>query len=165
MSKTTVTCLAGLVVFGLLAQAQAPDPNLQGAIRDATQQARSLRKAHETLLAAVKEGKASPAILTSQIAAAEKSFQALREAIDKIDEQYDSLSETHQSAVREAWSLAKLFGVLFEQLKESAAAPDSPDQRKALLSGCTSTARRAVMLDETLSRLNPAPRPRRQPVY
>lgn len=163
MSKTAVTCFAGLVVFGFLAHAQTPDPNLQDTIRDAIQQARSLRKSHETLSAAVTDGKATPALVTSQIAAAEKSFHALREAIDKIDEKYDSLAETQQAAVREAWSLAMLFGVLFEQLKESAAAPSSPDQRKDLLSSCTSTARRAVMLDETISRLNPAPRTRRPP--
>ncbi|HEY3443064.1 MAG TPA: hypothetical protein VGK29_20050 [Paludibaculum sp.] len=167
MSKAAVTCFAALVLFGLLAQAQAPappaDPNVQATITRAIQEAKALRKVQEALSTAVTEGKATRASVAEQITQSEKSFQALREAIDKIDEQYDSLIETHQSAVREAWSLAKLFGVLFEQLKESAATPDSPDQRKDLLSDCTSTARRAVMLDETLSRMNPAPRTRRQP--
>lgn len=100
-------------------------------------------------------------MLTEHIAATEKSFKSLRESIDKIDEQYHSLNEVHQSAVREAWSIAKLFGVLFEHLKASAAAPPSPERLQDLISDSTSTTRRAVMLDETLSKLNPSNRSRR----
>lgn len=162
MRQTAVTCVASLFAFGLLALAQPPssDPKLRAATAAAIQEARSLRKIQESLSIAMADNKATPAMLAERIAATGKSLQSLQDSIDKIDEQYESLSEDHQSAVREAWSLAKLFGVLFEHLQESAAKPDSAERRQDLISDCGSTARRAVMLDETLSRLNSGARPR-----
>ncbi len=156
MSITAALCSAGLVAFGLLAQAQAPpaSPDLRGTIREVIQQARSLRQTQEAISAAVATPKAPRATLDRQIALTEKTLASIRASIEKIDEQYDQLSEAQQSAVREAWSIAKLFGVLSDFLKETAAKPDSAEREKDLISHATSTTTRAVMLDETLSRLN-----------
>ena len=153
---------AGLLLFGILGQAQTPrpDPNLRSTFREAIQQAGVLRKTQESLAAALTANKASRAMVTEQVAMTEKSLQALRVSIEKIDEKYDSLSEVQQSVVREAWSLARLLGVFVEYLKDTAAKPDSTDRDKDLISNSTSTARRAVMLEETLSRLNAEGRPR-----
>lgn len=146
----------GLLLFGVPGHAQSPpsDPNLRITIRDAIQQARSLRKSQEAISSALEAKQASREILTEQIAIAEKTMQSLQGSIDKIDAQYDSLSEARQSAVRDAWSTLKLFGVLFEFLKETAVKPDSPEREKDLISHAKSTTRRAVQLDETLSLLN-----------
>jgi chromosome segregation ATPase len=153
---TAVIFPIGLLLLGLPVQAQPPasDPNLRSAIRDAIQQARSLRKTQEAISAALEAKQAPRAMLTEQIALTEKILQSLQSSIDKIDEQYDSLSESRQSAVRDAWSTLKLFGVLFDYLKETAAKPDSAERDKDLISHATSTTRRAVQLDETLSLLD-----------
>jgi chromosome segregation ATPase len=153
------------LLFGFPAKAQTPPPqqDLQSTIREAVEQARSLRKTQESLASALAARKASREILASQIATTERTWQSVRDLIDKIDEQYESFSESHQSAVREAWSLAKIFGVFVEYLKTTAAKPDSPERDKELISNVTSTTRRATMLEETLSQLvTPArpPRPR-----
>ena len=147
-SVTAVMFPIGLLLLGVLGQAQppAPDPKLQSAIGEA-------------ILAALVAKKASREMLTEQIAVTEKTLQSLRGTIEKIDEQYDSLSEPRQSAVRDAWSTVKLFGVLFDYLKEAAAKPDSTERDTDLISHATSTTRRAVQLDETLSLLNPQRRP------
>ncbi len=157
--------LAGLLLFGFPAKAQTPPPQLelQATIGEAVEQARSLRKAQESLAAALAAKRVSREMRAEQISTTEKTWQSVRDLIDKIDEQYESLSQSKQSAVREAWSLAKIFGVFVEYLKTTAAQPDSPDRDKELISNTTSTTRRATMLEESLTQLvTPAqpPRPR-----
>lgn len=171
---------AGLLLFSLLAQAQAPprgpgrapaqakaqaqaprsDPALLATFREAIQQATALRKTQESIVAAIEAKKATRTMLTEQVAVTEKTLQSLRDSIAKIDERYESLTEAQQGAVREAWSLAQIFNVFVEYLKESVAKPDSAERQKDLISNTTSTARRSVMLEETLSRLNTERRPR-----
>ena len=160
-STTAVMFPIGLLLLGVLGQAQSPaaDPKLRSAIGEAIQQARSLRKTQEAILAALVEKKASREMLAKQIAVTEEALRTLQGAIEKIDEQYDSLSEPRQSAVRDAWSTVKLFGVLFDYLKEAATKPDSKERDDDLISHATSTTRRAVQLDESLSLLNTQCRP------
>lgn len=158
-----VALLTGMWLFGFPGKAQTPPPqqDLQATIRESVAQARSLKKIQESLAAALAARKASREMLAEQIATTEKTWLSVRDLIDKIDEQYESLSESHQSAVRESWSLAKIFGVFVEYMKAAAAKPDSPERDKELISNVASTTRRAAMLEETLSQLvSPARRPR-----
>lgn len=153
---------ACLLLPCVLAQTQAPRaaPGPRSDFREAIQQARAIRKSQEAIVAALEAKKATRELLSEQIAVTEKNFQALRATIDKIDAGYDTLTETQKSAVREAWSLAQLFSVFIGYQKASAAKPDSAERERELISDSTSTHRRAVMLDETLSRLAPEGRPR-----
>lgn len=153
---TVFVFAAGLLLSGMLSQAQTPptDPALRSSVTQAIQHARALKKAQEAISSAITAHKASSEQLAPQIAATENSLKALRESIEKIDERYDKLSETHQAAVREAWSLTQLFTVFIEYMKEAAAKADSPERERDLISHVTSTTRRAAMLDETLTRLS-----------
>jgi hypothetical protein len=97
---------------------------------------------------------------TAQVALAQQNVRKIRTLLDDLDNQYEKLSETQRSAVREAWDVVMILSTYVDGQMKPASKEDvviAGDTEKSMLEEERTTAvcasRRTAMLAEVLERL------------
>jgi hypothetical protein len=143
-----------LAAWPASAQDQTLTPEkINKAIDQVIAEARVIRKAESEMVAHLNAGKADHDYLAARVTQSEKSLAVIRKTIDMLDANYDLLSETQKETLRSSWDIAELFGAFLDNEKAADENLSDKDQREEAKVNAECAVRRAVMLEETVSKL------------
>jgi len=138
------------VVFTYALLAAQPGGGTFDEILKSTQ---AVEAAETRLLAEYDKPQADTSVVAAQVVVIDQQVKAIRKMLEDLDAQDEKLTSDERDTVRSSWSLVMILTAYAEDQKELLKSADGPKQLEEARLTAQCALRRAVMLKESLTRL------------